>query len=92
MGRDLGSGVGLVEQPELSVRQLLRRRPKAPGQQQPHLLLQLLDSRIARLDRRLVVFDRRLMLLDRRVALDNLQFELTHPRSQCSEFVGPCVA
>ena len=75
MGRDLGTGVGLgllgrtrlglVEQPELSVRQLLRRRPKAPGQQQPYLRLQLLDARIALLDSRLVAFDRRLVCVFR---------------------------
>ena len=82
MGRDLGAGVGLgllarlglslVEPPELPVGELLRRGPKAPRQQQPHLLLQLLDARIALLDRRFVA-------CDRRVELDNLRFELLHP-------------
>ena len=82
MGRDLGAGVGLgllarlglslVEPPELPVGELLRRCPKAPRQQQPHLLLQLLDARIALLDRRFVA-------CDRRVELDNLRFELLHP-------------
>ena len=51
MRSNLGAGVGLgllarlglAEQPELSVRRLLRRCSKAPSQQQPHLLLQLLD-------------------------------------------------
>ena len=56
MGRDLGAGVGLgflgrghlglVEQPELCVGELLRRCPEAPRQQQPYLLVQLLDGRL----------------------------------------------
>ena len=75
MGRDLGAGVGLgllgrarlglVEQPELCVGELLRRCPEAPRQQQPYLLVQLLDGR-------LVACDRRRALLKQHVALDNL--------------------
>ena len=57
MGRDLGArgglgllggaGLGLVEQPELPVGELLRRGREAPGKQQAHLRFQMLDSRIA---------------------------------------------
>ena len=95
MGRDLGAGVGLgllarlglglVEPPELPVRQLLRRGPKAPRQQQPHLFVQPLDGR-------LVLFDRCLAPFEQRVALDNLRFELTHPRSQRGELFERCGA
>ena len=84
MGRDLGAGLGLlarlglglVEQPELPVRQLLRRGPEAPRQQQPHLFVQPLDGR--------------LVLFDRCLALDNLRFELLHPRSQRGELFERC--
>ena len=100
MGCDLGAGVGLgllarlglglVEQPELPVSQLLRRGPKAPRQQQPHL--QLLDARIALLDRRFVACDRGRALFEQRVALDNLRFELLHSRSQRGELFERCGA
>ena len=95
MRSDLGAGVGLrflarlglglVEQSELSVRKLLRRGPEAPRQQQPHLLLQPLDGR-------LVLFDRRRALFEQHVALDNLRFELLHPRSQRRELFERCGA
>ena len=82
------------EQPELPLRQLLRRGPKAPRQQQPHLLLllQLLDARIALLDRRFVACDRRRALFEQRVALGNLRFELLHPRSQRGGLFERCGA
>ena len=102
MGRDLGGGVGLGflarghlgldEQPELPVRQLLRRGPKAPRQQQPHLLLQLLNARIALLDRHFVACDRRRALFEQRVALDHLRFELLHPCPQRGELFERCAA
>ena len=56
MGTDLGGrrtlglfgrgGLSLVEQSQLPVGNLLRRRRKAPRKEQPHLLLQVLDHRI----------------------------------------------
>ena len=77
--------LGLVEQPELCVGELLRRGPEAPRQQQPYLLLQPLDGR-------LVLFDRRRALLKQHVALDHLRFELLHPRSQRGELFERCGA
>ena len=84
MGGDLGArsalgllrraGLGLVEQPELPVGGLLRGRREVPGQQQAHLRLQVLDSRIA--------------LCDGRVALGEFGFVATHQRVQRADIVG----
>ena len=82
VGRDLGvrralgflllsARLGLVEQPQLPVGHLLRRGGKAPGKEQPHLLLQLLDHRVA--------------FGDDGVALGEFGFVATHLRVQRGE-------
>ena len=72
MGSDLGGavalgllgrgGLGLVEQPELPVGELLRRRGESLGKEQAHLLLQPLDHRVALENLRFVVTHPRVQL------------------------------
>ena len=81
LGRLGRGGLGLVEQPELPVGELLRRRAESLGKQQPHLLVQPLN-------RRLVALDGRRALFEERVAPDNLRLVVMHPRVQRGEFVG----
>ena len=85
MGPDLGGrrtlglfglgGLSFVEQSQLPVGNLLRRRRKAPRKQQPHLLLQVLDHRIT-------LCEPGLVLGDDGVALGEFGFVVAHLRVQ----------
>ena len=85
MGGDFGArralglfgrgGLSLVEQSQLPVGNLLRRRGKAPRKQQPHLLLQVLDHRIT-------LCEPGLVLGDDGVALGEFGFVVAHLRVQ----------
>ena len=78
-GLVLGSArLGLVEQPQLPVGNLLRRGGKALGKEQPHLLLQVLDHRVALRNRGFVAGDDG-------VALGELGCVATHLRMQRGE-------
>ena len=78
MGGDFGArrslglfgrgGLSLVEQSQLPLGNLFRRRRKAPRNEQPHLLLQVLDHRIT--------------LCDDGVALGEFGFVVAHLRVQ----------
>ena len=92
MGTDIGGrralglfgrgGLSLVEQSQLPVGNLLRRRGKAPRKQQPHLLLQMLNHRIT-------LCEPGLVLDDDGVALGEFGFVVAHLRVQRGElFIG----
>ena len=67
----LSARLGLVEQPQLPVGHLLRRGGEALGKEQPHLLLQVFDQRVA--------------FGDDGVALGEFGFVATHLRVQRGE-------